>query len=321
MTFPARTTSLQMAHRERGLTMMELLVTMFILAALMAGLAQLVATNSQNANATQTLSKIADTGRTAIGLLATDIRRAGYLGGNIDIKNTATMITGTLGVAPNATTCDPTTVAWASMVGQPVFGLNDTNAGYACIDDDYERGDVLTVRYSPVPHVDDVADMQDNRPYLRATMVDGRIFLGKDVANTDNQINDPTVRDYNVTALTYYVGLTGRQCQGRDIPALFRKTVNDSGLPVSEELLAGVEHLQFRYLLGNRYYDANNVPLADWPVVDAIESTVLVRAECPEAGFDINRTFDMGDITYTVAVNERDFRRRIFTTTTQVRNR
>ncbi|MBK6509871.1 MAG: PilW family protein [Haliea sp.] len=49
-----------------------------------------------------------------------------------------------------------------------------------------------------------------------------------------------------------------------------------------------------------------------------MEISVLVRAECPEAGFDINRTFELGDVSYAPA--ERDFRRQVFTTTTQLRN-
>jgi hypothetical protein len=49
-----------------ALTMMELLVTVAILSLLIAGLSQLVVTNSQNASATGALARIADTGRTAM---------------------------------------------------------------------------------------------------------------------------------------------------------------------------------------------------------------------------------------------------------------
>jgi hypothetical protein len=49
-----------------------------------------------------------------------------------------------------------------------------------------------------------------------------------------------------------------------------------------------------------------------------VEISVLVRAECPEAGFDVNRTFELGDDSYEPV--EKDFRRQVFTTTTQLRN-
>ena len=175
------------------------------------------------------------------------------------------------------------------------------------------------MRYAAAPSID-VADMQDNRPYLRATMTNGRLldFVRRSVP--ENEINDPSVRDYNLTAHTYYVGPTGRTCQDRAIPALFRKAIDDNGFPESQELLAGVENLQLRYLVDNRYYDADEVapPGTRWPRVNAVEITVLVRAECPETGFDINRTFALGDVSYTPG--DVDFRRQVFTTTTHLRN-
>ncbi len=312
-----------MALRERGLTMMELLVTIAILSLLMAGLSQLVVTNSQNASATGALARIADTGRTAIQLLAADTRRAGYLGGNIDLLNAADMISGTAGVAATLEPgCVAATTDWARRLDQPLFGLNDTNAGYDCIaNDEYTRGDVLTLRYAATPPLADGAAKVATRPYLRATLTEGRLFFGEDANDADNFIDDPSVRDHNLVAHTYFVGPTGRTCQGAAIPALFRKAMDDNGLPASQELLAGVENLQLRYLVDNRYFDADDMPLTAtgrWPIIDAVEISVLVRAECPESGFDINRTFELGDVLYEPA--ERDFRRQVFTTTTQLRN-
>lgn len=338
MTSPAQNTVLPVAFRERGLTMMELLVTVVILSLLMAGLSQLVVTNSQNANATGALARIADTGRTALQLLSADIRRAGYLGGNIASDS----ITDTQDIPTYAIDCIATTTDWARMVNQPIVGINapDDNSAipYACIADEWLRGDVLTVRYAPTPTVE-VADMITTRPYLRATMIEGKIFLGSEaeienpenamdeIDNPETAINDSSVRDYSLVAHAYFVGtavnpMSGapRTCRGNEIPALFRTAIGDDGLPETQELLAGVENLQLRYLVDNRYYDANEVPLSGtrWPRVDAVEITVLVRAECPEAGFDINRTFALGDVSYTPG--DVDFRRQVFTTTTHLRN-
>jgi type IV pilus assembly protein PilW len=329
MSTPAKLFRLPLASREHGLTMIELLVTLLILGAVMMGLAQLLTTNSLNANATGALAKLADTGRTAIQLLSTDIRRAGYLGGNIDNQNATTMIRGTVGVAPTESACDPATTNWASMVGQPIFGLNDTNMGYACIaNGDYTRGDILTLRYAIAPPIA-AADMQDGTLYLRATMIDGRLFLKQPAADVNNELNDPTVRDFELAAHAYFVGPTGRRCQDREIPALFRIAIGDNGLPTEpQELLAGVENLQFRYKIGNRYFDADDV--TDWLAVDAVETTVLVRAECPEAGLENDQTFVMADTSLTPDdpndagepddIGDWDYRRQVFTTTTQLRN-
>lgn len=324
MTATANNTARTTAFRERGLTMMELLVTVVILSLLMAGLSQLVVTNSQNASATGALARIADTGRTAIQLLSADIRRAGYLGGNIDILSNTDMIGGSQGLPSYAINCVADTTDWARMINQPIVGINAPDDAsplpYDCITDQWLRGDVLTLRYAPTPAVE-VGDMVATRPYLRTTMIDGKVFLGSEANASENEINDPSARDYNLTAHTYFVADTGRTCQGREIPALFRMAIDANGLPESQELLAGVENLQLRYLVGNRYYDADEVPLTAtgrWPRVEAVEITVLVRAECPETGFDINRTFELADVLYTPA--DKDFRRQVFTTTTQLRN-
>ena len=311
-------------HRERGLTMMELLVTVVILSLLMAGLSQLVVTNSQNASATGALARIADTGRTAVQLLAADIRRAGYLGGNSDTLGNTDTIGGSQGLPAYVINCVADTTDWARMINQPIVGIDAPDDAspipYDCIAAQWLRGDVLTLRYAPTPAVE-VGGMIATRPYLRATMIDGRVFLGSEANAAENTIDDPSARDYSLTAHTYFVAPTGRTCQGREIPALFRMAISDTGLPESQELLAGVENLALRYLVGNRYYDADDVPLASngrWPRVEAVEITVLVRAECPETGFDSNRTFQLADVEYTPV--DSDFRRQVFTTTTQLRN-
>jgi prepilin-type N-terminal cleavage/methylation domain-containing protein len=307
--------------RQRGLTMMELLVTVAILSLLMAGLSQLVVTNSKNANATGELARIADTGRTAIQLLSADIRRAGYLGGYVESLSRSAGDTGTLGVPASAAQCSDANSDWARMVDQPVFGLNDSNAGYSCIaDESYLRGDILTVRYAQTPPIE-VSDMVVTKPYLRVNVSERKVFIGADANNSDNTLEQLLGRDYNLAAHSYFVGPTGRTCQDREIPALFRKAIDVNGRPYSQELLAGVENLQLRYLVNNRYFDADDVPVIAggiWPQVDAIEVNVLVRAECPEAGFDADQTFEIGDVVFTPA--EKDFRRQVFSTTTTLRN-
>jgi len=284
----------------------------------MAGLVELFVSNSRNANATASLSRIQETGRTALQLLTADIRRAGYFGGNA----VSATFEGSLGEAASANTCVANTTAWGRMVRQPTFGINDTKptaAGYACIpDSEYLRGDVLTVRYTPSQSVA-VGAMVAKMPYLRASVVEGKIFAGEDQADAENQIIDLGARDYALAAHTYFIGPTGRFCQGVAIPALFRKSIDpDDGFPTSSELLAGVEHMQFKYQVGNQYVDANDI--ADWTTVDAVETTVLVRSECPENGFENKRTFAMGDLDPAYGPID-GFRRQVYTGLTWVRTR
>lgn len=313
---------------QQGLSLFELLISMIILAALMAGISELVVTNTRNANATSNLARLQETGRTAMQILTADIRRAGYLGGNARPD----LITGTLGTSTPAATCDGTT-SWGRMLAQPVFGINDAKTGYACIegDDNYLRGDVLTVRYASTPalieeEMTDAAtsDGTPDKLYLRATLMEGRLFKASDEGDPANALDPITSRNHALAAFTYFVGDSGRTC-GRDregiefkIPALFRKSLDDQGLPVTQELLAGVEHIQFRYKIGNGYEEAANDTNWSRDSISAIETSLLVRAECPEVGFANDRTFSFGDIEDYGP--EDAFRRQIFRSVTQLRN-
>jgi type IV pilus assembly protein PilW len=318
---------------EQGLGLVELMIALALLAALMAGMVELFVSNTKNASATSNIARIEETGRVALQLLNSDVRRAGFFAGKLANTTGGISVTGTLGeicivgnsncntatAAVAALTCSANTTNWARMIGQPIFGLNDTISGYSCInDDEYLRGDIITLRYTPSePHNPDEDTMIATRPYLRASLFQGKIFTGADEADAENDIPDQTARVYPLLAHSYFVGPTRRSCKGEPIPALFRKTISDAGLPISQELLAGVEHLQFKYLVGNRYFDANSV--TNWNGATAVEISVLVRAECPETGFINNRTFAIGDLItpYGPADN---LRRQVFTSISAVRN-
>ena len=335
------------------MTLVELMVAVVLFSVVMTGLIELLVSNSKNAMATSSLSRIQETGRTAVQLLTNDIRRAGYLGGNIGLD-----ITGSLGEATPSNTC-PSDNTYGTMVRQPVAGLNDhdpftINASFDCITNatpppvgplrgEYLRGDVITLRFASSLAVKP-DDMISTRPYIRTSLVEGTIFEGKDAVDdfegegaedaedaeeTNNLLSDPTSRNYALVAHTYYVGSSGRSCQGPalpdsddpddwPVPALFRKSISDTGVPTApQELLAGVEHLQFKYQVGNQYVDANAV--TDWADVGAIETTILVRTECPETGFTNDRTFAIGDLASEYGPTD-GYRRQVFTIVTSVRN-
>ncbi len=298
--------------QQHGYSLLEVLVAITLSAILLTGLVELFISSSRNSTATTQLSRIQETGRITLQFLNADIRRAGYFGGNVAHDD----IGGTLGLAASAGDCVANTTNWARMINQPIFGLNDTNAGYACVTNgEYLSSDVLTLRsVSSWPVA--TGDMAANRPYLRATLIEGRIFKGTDENAASNEIIDSTALNYALSAHTYYIGPSGRSCRGASIPSLWRKSISDTGLPISQELLAGVERLQFKYQVGNQYVDADNV--SDWSDVLAIEISMLVRSECPESFFTNNRTFAMGDLADYVPAD--GYRRQLFTGVATIRN-
>ncbi len=316
------------AGREQGLSLVEVLVALAVSALLLSGAAEIYLGSKQSYQAREALAEIQQGGRFVLDVLAQDLRRAGYIGGNADISQ---IQPGTLDpplIAPAGTCVVDTT--WGRMLGRRVFGLNDTNAGYACIPNaDYLRGDVLTVRYvapsetwqkTPPAPEPPAGTFVANRLYLRSSLFEGRLFQGKD--EVANRFNDTPQRTSELVAHAYYVGPSGRQCGGTAIPSLFREALDANGQPAAEEVVQGVEQLQVQYGVGGagsvtQYLDADDV--ANWDDVVSARLWVLVRAACPETGYTNTNTYAMGDVNYDPNPDD-GFRRQLYTITVNLRN-
>lgn len=286
--------------------MVAMALGMFLLLALI----QILLSGKQSFGSANYLSRLQENGRIATGLMVTDLKRAGYMGGNSDIPN----IFGTTGpVAPDGT-CATGNTNWARMITRRIEGLDDTSAGYACIDNTtYLRGDVVTVRYA-APFVETGA-LDANKLYLRSSLFEGKIFVGSDQALAVNQVLDTPQNVRELRAYSYFVGNSGRNCNGAAVPSLFRVRLNDASQPVTEELLPGVDNLQVQYGDGQRYYDAGAVP--DWSDIVTARIWLLVRTECAETGFTDDKTYTMGN----QAVTPNDgFRRQLYSSVVMVRN-
>jgi type IV pilus assembly protein PilW len=315
---------------QHGFGLVELMVAITLGLLLTAAMIQMVLAARQSYTVSDSMSRIQDSGRFGVDLIAQDLRRAGYLGMNNKLRDDGgdLLVGGTLGPATIASSCATNDSTWGRMIGRPVFGLNDSNAGYACIpNDDYLRGDILVSRYAiadPVG-IEGVAysgkSYADNQAYLRSGMMEGKIFLGSDKANADNDLVETPSADHALRAFAYYVGNTSRSCQGQVIPALYRETLDANGQPMAEELIPGAENLQFKYGVSGQYFDADGV--TDWSAVNSVRLWLLVRAECPETGFEDHNSYALGDVAFvpnTTTVEGR-YRRRLYSSVVSIRNR
>ncbi len=329
-------------HR-KGLSLVELMVAVAVSAILLLGISEIFRINKKSYNIQDEVSHMQESGRYAFNLLMQDIRRAGYYGGNANTDD----ITGTEGLSTPAQNCLTSDTSWARMLQRNIFGLNDTNndagtgADYTgCIPNtDYLRGDILVTRYAKGENVT-TATMNDaanaNRLYVRSSLFVGRLFQGKDQANASNNITETPNATHELAANAYYVGPSGRNCRFNDsngnaipIPTLFREVLGSTGLPEKEEVASGVENIQFKYGVDsngdfsvNRYYNANEISNDDtvspnWTQVVTVQLWVLVRANCPSSGYTNNKTYVMGDVTYTP--ND-SFKRQLYSTTVSIRN-
>jgi type IV pilus assembly protein PilW len=73
---------LNQKHRQHGLTLIELMVSITIGIVLMAGIMQIFASSKQSYKMQDTLTYLQESGRFSIDLISKDLRRAGYWGPN-----------------------------------------------------------------------------------------------------------------------------------------------------------------------------------------------------------------------------------------------
>ena len=306
---------------QRGVSLIELMVALVVGLILLTGLIQVYLSTKQSYNAQEQLARMQESGRFAMDLITRDLRRAGFWGGNVDL----TAITGSPGSQPPEHLCLSASNLWGFMVSWRVSGLDDDNTGYDCADAYINDTDILTVRYAGPNIFDGI--LEDDGLYLRSTMFLGRAMTGLSENDLLNQAPpDPTFSPAHLAPVVrqlvshaYYIGDSGRTCPNGDvIPALRRVRLDpEFGLPVSEEVVSGVEQLQVRYLLNGAYQDASPTWADEWRRVTAVRVWLLVRGECREPGLVNDATYVMGNTP--LDVND-DFRRQLYVSTVMLRN-
>ena len=331
---------------QRGLTLIEIMIALVISSVLIAGAGKIFISSKRNVAAQLNLQQIQENARYALDLISRDLRRAGYFGG----LNSITAIEGTSApLEPNGK-CPPGN-AWGRMLARPLFGLNDSNAKYACIPDrEYLRGDIVVTRYAHPVAV--TGALSDKRLYLRSNSSTGALFIGS--KSDENQITEPSSVQ-KIISHAYYIRASTTLCpDGSNPPALWREALASNGHPAAEELVTGVEQLQLQYgvadfnadddmhsdAISYRYLDADHVTESEWDASfdtasewrewveltsnSAVHSAVLlarvwllVRTACSEAAVINRRIYAMGSHHYAV---DDHFRRQLYSTTVQLRN-
>lgn len=316
--------------RFRGFSLVELMVASALGLLLISLTIQVLLGAKRSLSVTEAVTRLSANGRFGVELLSDDIQRAGYRGiyGQVRKDHLGNLtVGGSLGPAESSALCVSGDNSWGRMVDQALFGLNDTNMGYACIPTrDYLRGDVLVSRYlsSQIVGRNGLANPGQRydraRVYFRVGINEGKIFLGSDRGNAKNQMPTSLSSDHTLRSYAYYVSDTGRRCRGQPIPGLFRETLSASGRPRREELVSGVENIQFQYQVAGQYFDADDV--SPWTEVQAVQVWLLVRAECPEAAFVDRSTYVLGDVSFTpnAKLGESQYRRRLYRRVVPVRN-
>jgi type IV pilus assembly protein PilW len=310
--------------RQGGVSLIELMIAIVLALLLLAGLIQVYLSSKQSYNAQEQLARMQESGRFAMDLITSDLRRAGYWGGTVDLGRITGLPGPILDPAAYSHTCIDGT--WGRMIRWRVGGLDNAKGAYNCAAsyDTTTASDILAVRYAGATPIDPaVTPLNVNGLYLRDNTESGVIMTGAlagDPANTPPAVDGDAViaqvRPVNVHA--YFVGDSGRTCPNGDaIPALMRVRLDSvTGLLVEEEIASGVEEFEVQYLLGDQYLDAGAIVGNDWLNVRAVRVWLLVRGECLEQGLVNTTAYAMGNRN----IAAENVRRQLYVSTVMLRN-
>jgi type IV pilus assembly protein PilW len=332
MHMDTRNTYGKLPRHCRGFSMVELMVALVITLILMAGVSQVFLGSKQSYVIQDTLGRMQENGRYAMEVLSTDLRRAGYWGGNADINaiedNTPAGVNNGNKIATDDGTC--TNTNWARMLTFPIFGRDDNRTNYGCLPSDTTHiGDVLVVRYAAPWVVGGITtpNFDNDQFYIRSSLFEGTLFRGQDEAT--NPITGAAVRTAELVSNGYFIHTSTNsdpnKCTGSAaIPSLYRLGLRNGAL-ASEEIAYGVDQFQVQYGLDTNgddsvdsYVDAPAASnTTSWGQVIAARIWILVRAECPETGYTNSNTYAIGNVNYTPADG---YRRQLFTSTVSMRN-
>ncbi len=298
--------------RQRGVSLIELMVAMTLGSVLIFGATQ-VYVNSRNAyGANEGVSRMQETARYAMSVIEPDVRMSNYWGllkGAGAISGQALQTAATSAVAPSAAAnicgtnfaVDLSTNLQGdnnSYVLSPTrqAGCNsliDLDSGAAWATTPVTTADTLTVRRASI--------FGNAAPTAGVLELCTNRISGKLQSDVSACTASPVGMLSNLIVDSYYVDRNSAQLAG--LPALRRKTLSSAGVIkfADQEIIAGVEDMQIQFGIdptGNtgtatRYVNPDAVP-ANAQII-AVRIWLLVRADTAEQGFTDTNIYQYGD--------------------------
>ncbi|HYL71166.1 MAG TPA: PilW family protein [Candidatus Dormibacteraeota bacterium] len=335
--------------RQRGYTIIELMVAITIGLIILAALVTLFAGNSRQRGEIERANQQTENGRYALEVIGDDLRDAGYLAtfnpGTVAAPNPqlAALIPAAL---PNACATDVPTLN--SAMALAVQGYDNGNNAPGCVADLRAGTDILVVRRASTCSVGTAnCDPQvAGDAYLQAAgcltqLSAGNYYvLDTAVANLNLQQKDCATAAPLYQYRTHIYFVANDDQAGDGIPTLKRAELG-AGVFTIVPLVEGVENLQLEYGLDTAVpttgtpavYTADPssfngcAPAAcvgNWRNVVAVKINVLARNLTATQGYTDTKTYTLG-LTFAGAANvfgpfNDGFKRHVYTTAARVNN-
>ena len=295
-------TKRQASLRQRGISLVELMVAMVIGLVLIAGVIKIFASNKQGYRTHEALSRIQENGRYAMEIMARNIRMAGFMGcGNLDTIEPNVIAnnppsggldasTAVRGYEYDGSNWSPSfngTAPTGVVAGTDVITVS---RGGDC--GAYLVGNMLVDNANIQLNPDNTCNFQAGDVVIISDCVSTDIFRATSVSlgaskitiahtnsqNTTNRLSkayNTDARIYKYTAYDYYI-----KENAANEPTLY---VRENGVEPGSELVEGVENLQFEYgsdTDGDRSADSYAAAdsVADWSEIASVRADITLRS-------------------------------------------
>ncbi|NCO72258.1 MULTISPECIES: PilW family protein [Shewanella] len=304
--------------KQRGLSLVELMVAMLISLFLTAGLFTMFSMSSSNVTTTSQFNQLQENGRIALAILERDLSQLGFMGdftgtpGNITVSSTA-VTNDCVGAGlnnasfPNA---QPTGFRYLWGYEQGV-----SPQSLACISPN-SKTDVIQIKRLIGPPA---TFLTATRYYVASTLKAIVFFDGN--AAAPGLVNS---RNWEYQHHVYFIRDDG------DIPVLRRRTLSiNNGMNNEEQLVEGIENMRVLYGVDSNadgtadsYMPAENVTTLMWDNDNEIVSLkvfLLVRSSDKDRSYTNDTTYQLGD--KKIGPLKDNYRRKIVSTTIVLENR
>lgn len=276
-------TSTRSRARQRGVSLIELMVAMVISLVLIGGAIQVYSFSRQNYEVNESVVRLQETARYALSVLEPDIRMANSWG----LSKGAGFVVPATGLPESNCGADFARVVTTSLEGtNNEYALGCPIAASSAI----TSADTLVVRRASA------APSSVTGGKLLICSTRASIQLVQDSATCTaapfGQVNDLLVN-------AYYISRDARHLAG--FPALHRWGLNTASELLDVELVPGVEDMQIQFGIdptgvrgiATGYVNPGEVPAGAQIV--SVRLWLLVRAETPEQGYRNEETYEYGD--------------------------
>ena len=344
-TYPMKSASVKTTARQRGFSLIELMVAIAIGLIMLALLAVLFSNSSASRMELERVTRLMENARFGIDAVGDDVRHAGYLGPVALPSNTAYVSPSPCVTATASFGFD--TVASPMQAPAPLTGIDQPPSGYttidiSCLNNRIASGtvpDVLVLRRvssDPITTISASSVIASNL-YLQASQCAIDPGVGVKISGVWSDFDLRTVKCITGTlaparryfARAYYLASCNVCSPSDNIPTLKRVEVVNGNITTTS-LAEGVINLQLEYGFdtnGDGAPDefrtdvaAGTAPNSRWENVVAVRAHMLVRSTEQSNVIDGQvRQFDLG----TGATNQQcpaGFRCRLVTTTFRLNN-